>query len=40
MIESATCSLQVLLAKPQQVGLNLGVLADDTDFQTWNDAVC
>ena len=31
--------LQVALAKPQQVGLNLGVLADDTDFQTWSDAV-
>ena len=39
LIESTTCSLQVTLAKPQQVGLNLGVLADDTDFETWSDAV-
>ena len=31
--------LQVALAKPRQVGLNLGVLADDTDFQTWSDVV-
>ena len=31
--------MQVALAKPQQVGLNLGVLADDTDFETWSDMV-
>jgi hypothetical protein len=31
--------LQVSVAKPQQVGLNLGVLAGDTDFQTWSDMV-
>ena len=31
--------LQVKLAKPQEVSLNLGVLSDDTDFREWSDEV-
>ncbi len=32
--------LQIRLAKPQEVSLNLGVLSDDTDFREWSDEVC